>query len=71
MAISEVETSTALVPRKESDIPVSSLSNRKPIKLEKPGLLFWHLSVIMKAELVRRRYIFISRMILPLATTLK
>ena len=55
-AISESETPTAPVLLKQSDIPEASLAGRKPAGLGKANLCFGgHLSVIVKAQLVRRR----------------
>ena len=61
MAISEAETFTAPVLLKESDITEASVAGRKPAELGKANLLFGSdLSVIMKAQLVRRRYVYIE-----------
>ena len=60
MAISEAETSAAPVLLKESDIPEASFAERKPADLGK-AIFFWFgsdLSVIVKEQLVRRRYVW-------------
>ena len=43
MAISEAETSPAIVLPKENGIPEASLAGRKPAELGKANLLFWQL----------------------------
>ena len=61
MAISEAETSTAPVLLKESDINEANVAGRKPAELGIANLLFWQrLSVIVKAQLVRRRCVYIE-----------
>ena len=61
MATSEAETSTAPVLLKECDIPEASLAEGSQQTWEKLLFCFGsHVSVIVKAQLVRRRYVYIE-----------
>ena len=61
MAISEAETSAAPVLLKENDILEAGIVGRKPVELEKGDLLFrQRFRVIVKAQLVGRRFVYID-----------
>jgi len=59
MAISEVETSTALVLLKENDLPAASITGRKPVELEKAHHLFC--SLFFSSELLLRWFAFVKK----------